>query len=138
MSTPAMAILGFGISFGDTLPAAFASAAKEWGFDFDEFVLEAAGMVDPGYHSPEYAEYSAKRKALLAAHPASFCRYGTEDKPGYALFLNGSVTEAYDNEATGVFLGTVKIVEKGAAFEEFCKSVGISAAPRWLMVARYC
>lgn len=108
--------------------------------DFEAVICEAAGLTEPAYNSPEYREYSAKRKALLDTCPVDLCTYGDDDDRQYALFVRGPDISAHNLEPTRVNLASLTIPEERlAAAAAFCQEYGVEwSNPGWLLLTRRC
>ena len=139
MGIEAQAFLVYGVDLGDNVPDKF-NPNKNSYIDFEDVICEAAGLTEPPYSSPEYREYSAKRKALLEKCPVDLCTYGDDDDRQYALFVRGKNISAHNLEPTRVNLTSLTISEEHlAAAAAFCQEYGVRwANPSWLLITRRC
>jgi len=139
MGIEAQAFLAYGIDLGARVPAKF-NPSRHGFVEFDEVICAAAGLVEPSYSSPEYSEYSAKRKTLLEQCPVELCTYGGDDDPQYALLVRGFDVSADDSAPTRVNLSALTIPEERlAAAAAFCQEYGVQwVNPGWLLITRRC
>lgn len=139
MGIEAQAFLVYGVSLGSELPSKFKLEDADY-LDLEDVLAAHTGLVNPGYASPEYPAYNAKKAALYAACPVDLIVYGTDENPLYLLCVKGSTISADDEGPSRVKVEQLTVSEdKVKAFQDFCKEYGVNRGSlAWLLIARRC
>lgn len=130
MSTSTNAILAFGFNLtgeDEDIKEIF-GVDEEEEFDFEEWLLEEAGVIYPAGHagidSPEYVAYSSASKAAIAACPVELVMHCSAEYPMHFLAVRGTVKMAHRGYPQAITTWMPE-QERIDAARAFCDELGI-------------